>query len=107
MGKRISIFLLTTIIGYIIYYDISIGTFRYLSSSSTQEVSSTVSNESIPYETIQIKSGDTLLSIVEQLSIMKKIPSSKRITEDFQILNPHDIPTKLIIGNSYKIPIYK
>lgn len=105
MGKRISLFLLVIIVSYIIYYDLTVGTFHN-TTIPAKEVATEVSNEDIPYKIIEIKSGDTLLSIVEQLTTTTTIPSSEQIVHDFQLLNPETSPTKLIIGKSYKIPIY-
>lgn len=107
MGKRTSIFLLAIIIVYVIYYDLTTGTFHSITSPSTNEITAKSSNENIPYEVIEIKSGDTLLSVVEQLSTTSSIPSSEQIINNFQTLNPNVSPTELSIGKSYKIPVYE
>lgn len=100
MIKRISIYLLIVLISYVIYYDISFGTFP---TSVTKEVT----NETdIIYQTIIIKSGDTLLTVVEQLS-SGNIPSSDIIISDFHFLNHGTMPNNLQVGKTYKIPIYK
>lgn len=106
MSKRTSIFLLAVIVVYVIYFDLSVGTFHNSNSLSTNEVIKEASNEGISYETIEIKSGDTLLSVVEQLSTATPTPSSDQIIADFQSLNPNIAPTELVIGKSYKIPVY-
>lgn len=100
MIKRLSILFLVVLISYVVYYDITFGTFP---KTITQEVT----NETdIPYQTIIIKSGDTLLTVVEQVS-SRNLPSSDIIIADFQILNNGIKPNNLQVGVTYKIPIYK
>ncbi len=106
MGKRLSIFLLVIVVVYVIYYDLTKGTLYSTTPLPTNESITKTSKENIPYKNIEIKSGDTLLSIVEQLSTTSPMPSSDQIISDFQILNPKVSPTELTIGKSYKIPIY-
>lgn len=98
--KKLIFIFLTVLISYVIYYDITFGTFP---KTITQQVT----NETdIQYQTIIIKSGDTLLTVVEQLS-SSNLPSSDKIITDFQILNHGTKPNNLQVGATYKIPIYR
>lgn len=102
MAKRLTIFLLIILISYIVYYDISYGTFH---TTEIQQVSNVPSE--LYFQEIEITSGDTLLTLVELNSDSIHIPPSKVIIDDFQSLNPFVEPNKLQIGKVYKIPVYK
>lgn len=100
MIKRLSIYALIVLISYVVYYDIAFGTFP-------KTITKEVTNETdIQYQTIIIKSGDTLLTVVEQIS-SGTIPSPDIIITDFQTLNHGITPNNLQVGTTYKIPIYQ
>lgn len=98
--KKLLILFLIVLISYVTYYDITFGTFQ---NTSTKEVST---DSTIIFQTVEIKSGDTLLSLVEQLS-HTNIPSVDIIIGDFQKLNNGLKPNNLQVSRTYKIPIYK
>jgi DeoR/GlpR family transcriptional regulator of sugar metabolism len=116
MVKKLIFLVSIIMLGYIIFYDIKIGTLQQptqiapVSSEQQTHTSTKKKNEqhvTIPYKEIEIKSGDTLLTIIEQLHTNQKTPPIKQITNDFKLLNHSTSPTKLIIGKTYKFPIYK
>lgn len=104
MIKKLSFLTLFTLLSYIIFYDIVFGTFKDVSNHPPSEITTEVA---ISFQNIEIKSGDTLLSVVEQISTSNNIPSSDIIIKDFQTLNHGTQPLHLQIGTTYKIPIYK
>jgi hypothetical protein len=62
-------------------------------------------NESI-YIEVEVKAGDTVLTIAEKIT-NKPIPVSiTQLIEDFQALNEGTTPEKIQIGKIYKFPVY-
>ncbi|EEL80380.1 hypothetical protein bcere0028_39730 [Bacillus cereus AH1271] len=122
--KRLGIFLFVLVLGYIFYYDIKIGTLPMLSSYKKTNAAQTLKQEStdtkqnkenktetkketdVTYKTIEVKTGDTVLSITEAIN-KKKIPSIEKVIDDFKQLNKNTSATKIQIGKSYKFPLYQ
>ncbi|QFT89864.1 hypothetical protein FIU87_14465 [Bacillus sp. THAF10] len=99
---------------YSIYYDLSSGTIPETVSSNTTVSplqADTSGNEessetSKPYIEVEIKAGDTVLTVAEKMT-NKPIPVSiQQLIEDFQILNNGTAPEKIQIGKTYKFPVY-
>lgn len=106
--KRFGITLFILLIGYTIFYDITVGTLPMLRTYSKTQPVTTQQKNAAPtesYQLIEVKSGDTVLSIVEQIS-KKQPPSVEKIVEDFRSLNGNESPSKLRIGKAYKFPSY-
>ncbi|MBO1626518.1 hypothetical protein [Bacillus arachidis] len=114
--KRLSALLLVLVLGYVFYYDIKIGTLPMLSSYKKTTATQTVKKENvdtkskketnIQYKAIEVKTGDTVLSITEAIN-KKKIPSIENVIDDFKQLNTNTSSTKIQIGKSYKFPLYQ
>ncbi|EEK77156.1 hypothetical protein bcere0009_39900 [Bacillus cereus R309803] len=120
--KRLGIFLFVLVLGYIFYYDIKIGTLPMLSSYKKTTAAQTIKKEDtdtkqnkdtkaeketdVAYKTIEVKTGETVLSITEQIN-KKKIPSIEKVIDDFKQLNKSTTATKIQIGKSYKFPLYQ
>ncbi|MDH4420462.1 MULTISPECIES: hypothetical protein [Bacillus] len=120
--KRLGIFLFVLVLGYIFYYDIKIGTLPMLSSYKKTTSAQTIKKEDtdtkqdkenkaeketdVTYKTIEVKTGETVLSITEQIN-KKKIPSIEKVIDDFKQLNKSTSATKIQIGKSYKFPLYQ
>ncbi|EMA6341613.1 hypothetical protein ACO11K_001463 [Bacillus cytotoxicus] len=114
--KRLGVFLFVLVLGYIFYYDIKIGTLPMLSSYKKTTAAQTVKKEDIKKETkkktdtsyqkIEVKTGDTVLSITEAIN-KKKVPSIEKVINDFKRLNKETTSTKIQIGKSYKFPLYQ
>ncbi|WP_456274023.1 hypothetical protein [Bacillus sp. AK031] len=111
--KKLYIFLVIMIVSYSIYYDLKAG-----SLPKVAEVTVTVHNQpsheneepvqanSPEYFTVKVKSGDTILSLMEQqLDGPLPVPIDQLIT-DFEILNEGQSPHEIQIGRSYKLPNY-
>ncbi|PGB03702.1 hypothetical protein [Bacillus toyonensis] len=116
--KRLGIFLFVLVLGYIFYYDIKIGTLPMLSSYKKTTAAQTIKKEETPtkqskkeetdvtYKTIEVKTGETVLSITEQIN-KKKIPSIEKVIDDFKQLNKSTSAAKIQIGKTYKFPLYQ
>ncbi|WP_078379687.1 hypothetical protein [Sutcliffiella halmapala] len=98
-----------------IYYDLSNGT---IPSINQEQVTTTMSvpdvteqpselpNSTNNYIDVEVKAGDTVLTIAERIA-NKPIPVSiTQLIEDFQTLNDGIPPEKIQIGKSYRFPIY-
>lgn len=85
--KRLGIFLFVLVLCYIFYYDIKIGTLPMLSSYKKTTAAQTIKKEDtgtkqikenaaeketdVAYKTIEVKTGETVLSITEQINKKK------------------------------------
>ncbi|PFN07640.1 MULTISPECIES: hypothetical protein [Bacillus cereus group] len=114
--KRLGALLLVLVLGYVFYYDIKIGTLPMLSSYKKTTAAQTVKKENVDtkakketgvqYKAIEVKTGDTVLSITEAIN-KKKVPSIEKVIDDFKQLNKNTSATKIQIGKSYKFPLYQ
>ncbi|MFC4183037.1 LysM peptidoglycan-binding domain-containing protein [Saccharococcus thermophilus] len=104
MKKVISAFILCLSI-YIIYRDITTGTFIHPTKATT--VSPEVTDAHIPYQMVTVHPGDTLLSIIEAQQKGPIPVSIDKAIADFEKLNPGEKAQTLRIGKTYKIPLYK
>lgn len=120
--KRLGVLLFVLVLGYIFYYDIKIGTLPMLSSYKKTTAAETLKKENTDtkqnkeketeketdtaYKAIEVKTGDTVLSITEAIN-KKKIPSIEKVIDDFKQLNKNASATKIQVGKSYKFPLYQ
>jgi hypothetical protein len=112
----IAAFILITI--YSIYYDLSAGTIPEQATPATaavvpqttspeteEETSPELSSENM-YIEVEVKAGDTVLTIAERIA-NKPIPVSiTQLVEDFAHMNEGITPEKIQIGKIYKFPVY-
>jgi len=89
---------------YIIYHDVTTGT---LSISTKTAAGPERAADGIPYETVTVTPGDTLLSIMERQQNGPLPVSIDKAIADFEALNPGEKAQTLKIGKKYKIPVYK
>lgn len=104
--------LITFLIGYSAYYDLSVGTLpeanmtKAAVAAPTTQTGTVKTNTSIPYFEAVVQPGDTLISVVEQ-QMKKPLPvSMTKLLHDFQTLNHGQSPEKIQIGQIYRFPIY-
>ncbi|PFA62407.1 hypothetical protein CN378_20825 [Bacillus sp. AFS015802] len=120
--KRMALFFGIIILLYSVYYDLNKGTLKLLYKESivatvkpqvnqlppetSRGAESDQAASSIPYVEMEIKPGDTVLSLTEDL-LDGSIPVSiDKVINDFEELN--DVaPAKIQIGKTYKIPNYQ
>jgi hypothetical protein len=103
--KRLFGAMITVLILYSIFYDLSSGT---LPTKKQEELAVPVSNttsESTYFEVV-VKPGDTVLSIFER-NQKEPIPVSiTNLISDFQKLNKGKRPEDIQIGKKYRFPNY-
>ncbi|MDP4105187.1 MAG: hypothetical protein Q8935_09545 [Bacillota bacterium] len=105
--KNLLILLVSFLIIYSIYFDISVGTLPRPDTQKVEAVAKPKSTKaSIPYFEVKVEPGDTLMTIVEH-QIKKPLPVSiTRLIHDFEALNPDQSAEKIQIGKSYRFPDY-
>lgn len=89
---------------YIIYRDVTTGT---LGVSMKTTANHERAAKEIPYKTVTVTPGDTLLSIMEKQQHGPLPVSIDKAIADFEALNPGEKAQTLKIGKKYKIPVYK
>jgi hypothetical protein len=112
--KRLYIFILIMIVSYSVYYDLKAGTLPKAEETAVPVVNNT--EESLPEETeeeikieytsVKVKSGDTILSLMEE-ELDGPLPVSiDQLIEDFEFLNEGQSAQDIQVGKVYKLPIY-
>ncbi|KAB2338533.1 hypothetical protein F7731_02955 [Cytobacillus depressus] len=102
--KRLSLFLISILIIYVIYYDLTNGTLPADKEPAIEVM--TKSETTLPFFEKKVSSGDTVLSIIERNI---KGPLSVSISEviiDFKSLNDGLKPEEIKSGIIYKFPDY-
>lgn len=102
MKKMMSLFILGLIV-YTIYTDLTAGALHKLTPLASPTITS---QEMIPYEAIEIKQGETVLTALEKLNGTLPV-SIETALQDFQQLNPGVDPMVIKADHVYKFPIYK
>jgi hypothetical protein len=106
--KKLFGLVLTVLVMYVIYIDLTIGT---LPKVSTQKVDAQVETAQKPIAGLpsfqaKVEPGETVISIVEH-RIKKPLPVSiTDLIKDFRKLNPGKTPEKIQIGSTYQFPDY-
>ena len=81
-------------------------TIKQESTNTKQKENKAEKETDVTYKTIEVKTGDTVLSITEAIN-KKKIPSIEKVIDDFKQLNKNTPATKIQLGKSYKFPLYQ
>jgi hypothetical protein len=103
--KRLVGVLITVLILYCIYYDLSYGTLPAVKTEQQPEIATMVT-EDMAYFEKTVENGDTVLTIIEhQLGQSLPVPISEVVT-DFQKLNNDLPPQQIQLGKKYKFPDY-
>jgi len=111
MLKRLVGVVITLIILYAIYYDLSQGTLpasmtKEIPVSKTSTDSESPKENDLPYFERKVKSGDTVLSILEEhLNHSISVPITE-VVADFKELNDGISPQEIQQGKVYKFPNY-
>lgn len=98
-------FCLAVLVVYTIYYDLQVGTIPKVTNSANAATHH-VKKAQMPFQSVKVKPGDTVLSVVEQLNGNESVGIQK-IVRDFDKLNPGDNASNIQIGQTYRFPIYK
>ncbi|MBS4217140.1 hypothetical protein KHA96_02295 [Bacillus sp. FJAT-49711] len=108
MMKRIAALIATIILIYSVYFDLTTGVIpRSSAESSAQMVDvQTIPVQHDPFIEIEIKPGDTVISIIEKL-LQGPLPVPiSQVVSDFEELNNGTKPEQIQIGEKYKFPVY-
>lgn len=103
--------LLSILIIYVIYFDLTVGTLPSPSNGRVEAMNEKTeiqkkTEADIPFFTDRVKPGETVISIVEH-QLGKPLPVSiSELISDFQALNPGKSPEKIQIGSTYHFPDY-
>ena len=99
-----------------IYTDVTKGTIpttanseetRNAISSLQKNDNSTIEKEESLYMIVEVKAGDTVLTIAERITNGPIPVPINKLVEDFKILNDNVTPEKIQIGREYKFPVYR
>jgi hypothetical protein len=109
--KRFLLFVAACFIIYIVYYDLTSGSLPSMHAKADQPSDKALNEKVeptsiIPFKMVQIKPGDTLLSIVEKQGHGINT-SIEDVVADFISLNNGLQPELIQIGKTYKIPQYE
>ena len=105
--KKIVIFFTVLIIIYSIYYDLTTGTLPVSTATAIVEENDRKGQPAIPYLIKEVKSGDTVLSIAENIHGGHIPVSIEQMVEDFRQLNGQIEPDQIQMNEKYKFPVYK
>jgi hypothetical protein len=106
--KRLGIFLTLVVVIIAIGYDLKNGTLPTgRSKESPFPETASIAASSIPYKKIKIHSGDTVLSIAERIQKGTLPVSIDEVIQDFEKLNNGLKPEEIMVGRTYKFPVYK
>ncbi|MDQ0254392.1 hypothetical protein J2S74_001767 [Evansella vedderi] len=108
------------------YYDLRVGTIPHSSPFVAQEEEhppipdeidkieedddqiESPGNISLPYEEVIVEAGQTVYGIVKSLHGENEMTyPPHKVVEDFEALNPNVTAHQIIIGHSYRFPIYR
>ncbi|WP_062104675.1 hypothetical protein [Bacillus niameyensis] len=104
--KRLIISIVSLVVIYSVYHDLTAGTIP-ASSAIVQTNLEEQKTALDPFIELEIASGDTVISIMEErLAGPLPIPISQ-LVKDFERLNNGTKPEQIQIGKSYKFPIYQ
>lgn len=102
--KRLVAFILLLVVIYAVYVDLSKGTLPIVVETTTAVETE---EKTIQFFEKEVRSGDTVLSIIEnQLDSGVSVPI-QQVTEDFKQLNEGIPAEKIQIGKTYKFPNYQ
>jgi len=102
--KRISLYFIILLFIMSIYKDLTAGTNAQIPPPVTQE--DQVEDTEYSIKQIKIKSGDTVLSVIEQIHGGMEGLSIDQILTDFQTINPNADPYHLHPNTFYYFPLY-
>lgn len=97
--KKLTVIIISCLILYTSYLDLTRGTLNMLEPSSTHV------EEEIAFRTVTIQPGETVLSALEKLNGTLPV-SIEQAIQDFKALNPKIDPMMIQAGHTYKFPIY-
>lgn len=107
MKKILTIFAALIII-YSIYYDLTTGTLPISTATVVAEIDRNKNHQpEIPFMVKEVKRGDTVLSIEENIHDGPLTVPIEQMVTDFRQLNGQIEPNRIQVGEKYKFPVYK
>ncbi|MCR2820404.1 hypothetical protein [Lederbergia panacisoli] len=108
MMKKIAALIATLILIYSVYYDLTTGVIPRSSAESSVQIVDiqTIPVQQDPFMEVEIKPGDTVISIIEGLQQGPLPVPIAQIVSDFEELNNGAKPEQIQIGKTYKFPAY-
>lgn len=105
--KKFAAFIATCILIYSVYYDLTVGVIPRGSAETAKLVDlNSIPVEQEPFTKIEIKPGDTVISIMEELQQGPLPVPISQIVSDFEDLNNGTKPEQIQIGKTYQFPLY-
>lgn len=91
-------------IAFVVIFLLTISLYHDLTKGSRP---AEIPRNSIHYQSVVARPGDTVLSIAEEINDPERLPASLTVLiADFSELNPKADPYALVTGQSYFFPIY-
>lgn len=104
--KRITFFLVTVLVVYAVYFDLSKGTLKFVSIGNEEIFKEQIAEKEMDFFEKRVQSGETLLSIVESRLDGPLPVSVETVIKDFRKLNNGLHPQNMQVGKFYKFPVY-
>ncbi|MBS4194694.1 hypothetical protein [Lederbergia citri] len=106
--KKFAAFIAISILIYSVYYDLTIGVIPRSSAETAKLIDiNSIPVEHEPFTKIEIKPGDTVISIMEELQQGPLPVPISQIVSDFEELNEGTKPEQIQIGKTYQFPLYQ
>lgn len=103
--KRLAALLLSVLIIYVIYFDLTHGTLPVIKEQITE---AKFSNDTVlPYFEREVSPGETVLSVVEKEMDGPLPVTISQVIADFSALNNGLKPEELKFGKTYRFPEYR
>lgn len=103
--KRLALLIVSILIIYVIYYDLTTGTLPAIQENAIDD--NLTNDTTIPYFEKKVSSGETVLTIVEGNMDGPLPVSITQMITDFKLLNNGLQPEELKSGHMYRFPNYK
>ncbi|MFS0672827.1 hypothetical protein [Ornithinibacillus sp. 179-J 7C1 HS] len=106
--KKLILYIFIILLLISIYKDLNVGTNTYTSNNTGENESNSMStNSRFDVIKVKIESGDTVLTVIEQLNPNMENYNTGDILADFYSLNPNVDPNKLKQNHFYFFPKYE
>ncbi|MGV3487964.1 MAG: hypothetical protein ACO1OC_05205 [Tuberibacillus sp.] len=102
--KKLILLGIVAIIGWTSFYDLTKGTLNFLGTDHYTQASTDLTS-TMPYRTLDVEPGDTVLSLYEKLNPGARADIQK-VMSDFKTLNDGVDPNHIQIGETYRFPLY-
>ncbi|MBB5173902.1 hypothetical protein [Texcoconibacillus texcoconensis] len=109
--KASLLFIIIILVTTSVVYDLRVGTLPKDNSSTNDEAPTEMSDDAFamdePFQEVIVEEGYTVLRITKALHGGEYPVSKQQILDDFSRLNPEATPKHIMIGHSYRFPLYE